>query len=169
VGKKPKFMLEQATNDPGRRKRFRSALSLTSTLDKSMWSTSGLGRFTPRKETRYPLHGRLGGLQGRSGRMQKISPPKEFDPQTVQTVASRYTDSAIPAQKFLNDVHNNKLIILLKESSCNYYYFFYVKILWVMTDTNFLKKNYFFCFVTPCVLVDRYQLVEGKYRSMDSH
>jgi hypothetical protein len=33
----------------------------------------------------------------RSGRMRKISPPPWLDPQTVQPVASRYTDYAIPA------------------------------------------------------------------------
>jgi len=39
------------------------------------WSTPGPGRFTPGKETRYPLYGRLSGSQGRSGQMRKISPP----------------------------------------------------------------------------------------------
>jgi hypothetical protein len=53
------------------------------------------GRFTPGKETRYQLYRRLGGLQGRSGRVRKISPPPGFDPRTVQPVASRYTDCAI--------------------------------------------------------------------------
>ena len=47
--------------------------------------------FTPRK-TRYPLYRRLGGTQGRSGQVRKISPPPEFDPQNVQLVACRYTD-----------------------------------------------------------------------------
>ena len=45
----------------------------------------------PRK-TRYPLYRRLGGLQGRSGRVQKISPSRGLDPRTIQSVASRYTD-----------------------------------------------------------------------------
>ena len=35
--------------------------------------------------------------QGRSGRLRKISPPPGLDPRTVQPVASRYTDNAIPA------------------------------------------------------------------------
>jgi hypothetical protein len=39
------------------------------------WSTPRLGRFTPGKETRYPLYRKLGGPQGRSGRVRKISPP----------------------------------------------------------------------------------------------
>ena len=47
----------------------------------------------PRK-TRYPLYRRLGGPQGRSGQVRKISLPPGFDPQTVQPVASRYTDFA---------------------------------------------------------------------------
>jgi hypothetical protein len=38
--------------------------------------------------TRYPLYPRAG---------HKISPPPGFDPRTVQLVASRYTDYAIPA------------------------------------------------------------------------
>jgi hypothetical protein len=46
--------------------------------------------------TRYPLYKRLGRSQGRSGRVLKISPPPEFDSRTVQLVASRYTDYAIP-------------------------------------------------------------------------
>jgi hypothetical protein len=47
--------------------------------------------------TRYPLYRRLGGPQGWSRRMLKISLPPGFDPQTVQPVASRYTDWAIAA------------------------------------------------------------------------
>jgi hypothetical protein len=39
---------------------------------------------------------RLGGLHGRSERMRKISPTPDFDPRTVQPVASRYTDYAVP-------------------------------------------------------------------------
>jgi hypothetical protein len=42
--------------------------------------------------TQYPLYRRLGGPQGRSGQVLKITPPSEFDPRTVQLVASRYTD-----------------------------------------------------------------------------
>jgi hypothetical protein len=51
------------------------------------------------KETWYPLYTRLGGLQGQSGWMQKISPPPHppgFNPQTVQPVESLYTDCTIP-------------------------------------------------------------------------
>ena len=59
------------------------------------WGVSVTPRplFTPGK-TRYPLYRRLGGPQGRSGQVRKISPPPGFDPRTVQPVASRYTDYA---------------------------------------------------------------------------
>ena len=51
----------------------------------------------PQGKTRYPLYRRLGGPQGQSGRVQKIWLPPGFDPWTVQPIASRYTDWAIPA------------------------------------------------------------------------
>ena len=51
----------------------------------------------PLEKTRYPLYRRLGEPHGRSGRVRKISPPPGFDPRTVQSVASRYTDYAITA------------------------------------------------------------------------
>jgi hypothetical protein len=51
----------------------------------------------PPRKTRYPLYRRLGGLQGRCGRVRKISPQPGFDPRTVKPVASSYTDCAIPA------------------------------------------------------------------------
>jgi hypothetical protein len=51
----------------------------------------------PPGKTRYPLYRRLGGPQGRYGRVRKISPPPGLDPRTFQPVASRYTDWAIPA------------------------------------------------------------------------
>ena len=46
----------------------------------------------PPGKTRYPLYRRLGGPQGRSGRVRKISPTPGFDPRTVQSVASRCTE-----------------------------------------------------------------------------
>ena len=52
----------------------------------------------PPGKTRYQLYRRLGGPQGGFGRVRKISPPPGFDPRTVQPVASRYTDWAIPAR-----------------------------------------------------------------------
>jgi hypothetical protein len=62
----------------------------------------GVVSFTPRplyplKETRYSLYMRLGGPQGRSGQIRKISPQPGSDLRTVQPVASRSTFYAIPA------------------------------------------------------------------------
>jgi len=42
--------------------------------------------------SRYPLYRRLGGSQGRSGWVWKISPPPGFAARTVQPVASLYTE-----------------------------------------------------------------------------
>jgi hypothetical protein len=47
------------------------------------------------------LHRRLGGPQGRYGRMREISPLPGFDPRTSQHTASRYTDYAILAHVLL--------------------------------------------------------------------
>ena len=54
-------------------KKYSSALYLTLSVDAGGWSTPSLGRFTPWKEILNPLYKRLGGLQGRSGRVRKIS------------------------------------------------------------------------------------------------
>ena len=70
---------------------------LTSELDERGWSKTRPGRFTPGKETRYPLYSKLFGCQGWSVRVRKNSPSLRFDPWTVQSVPSRYTDYAIPA------------------------------------------------------------------------
>ena len=51
----------------------------------------------PPEKTQYPLYKRLGRPQGRSGRVRKISHTPRLDPRTVQPVACRYTDCAIPA------------------------------------------------------------------------
>jgi len=53
----------------------------------------------PPGKPRYPLYRSLIGPQGRSGRVRKVSPLPGFDPRTVQPVASRYTDWAIPAPR----------------------------------------------------------------------
>ena len=74
-----------------------STLSLASALDEGGWLTPRPGRINPWKESRYPLYKRLDKPQGRSGRVRKISPPPGFDLRTVQPIAIRYTNWAIPA------------------------------------------------------------------------
>ena len=57
------------------------------------------GRFTVGEEMEYLLYTGLGGPQGLSGRVRKYSPQQGFYPLTVQPVASRCTDWAMPAHK----------------------------------------------------------------------
>jgi hypothetical protein len=73
---------------------YSSTLILTPALDGGERSASRPGRTLPPGKTRYPLYRRLGGPQGRSRQVRKISPPPGFDPRTVQSVGSRYTDYA---------------------------------------------------------------------------
>jgi len=73
---------------------YSSTLSLTSALD-GMGGQRHAPTALPAGHTRYPLYRRLGGAQGRPGRMWKISLPPGFDLRTVQPVASRYTEWAI--------------------------------------------------------------------------
>jgi hypothetical protein len=64
----------------------------TSVLEGGEGSASRPGRFLHTRKTRYSLYRKLGGPQGRSGQVRKISYPPGFDPRTVQPVASRDTD-----------------------------------------------------------------------------
>ena len=48
---------------------------MTSALEGDEGSASSPGRTSPPVKTRYPLYRRLGGPQGRSGLVRKISPP----------------------------------------------------------------------------------------------
>jgi hypothetical protein len=77
---------------------YSSTLSVTLALGGDGWSTPRPGRFTPGNDT-VPIAQVAGWAPGRSGRVRKISPPPEFDPRTIQLVASCYTDWAISAQK----------------------------------------------------------------------
>jgi hypothetical protein len=53
--------------------------------------------------TQYPLYSGLGGPQGLSGRVQETSPTPGFNPQTVQSVTSRYADWAIPVYSVITE------------------------------------------------------------------
>jgi hypothetical protein len=87
---KEKIAPEQATKTKMGNKMYNSTLPLTFDNRLGGWSTPRPGRFTPGKDTRYAFNWRLGGSQGRSGRVRKNSPPAAFEPRTVQPVASRY-------------------------------------------------------------------------------
>ena len=57
--------------------------------------------------TRYPQYKRLSGPQGQSERVRNVSPAPGFDSRTVEPVASRYTDHAIPAHEFQTGASKN--------------------------------------------------------------
>ena len=61
---------------------YSSTLPLTSALDGVGGQHHGPAALPPRK-TQYPSYRRLGGHQGRSGRVRNISPPPGFDSRTV--------------------------------------------------------------------------------------
>jgi len=67
------------------------------------------------KVTRYQLYRRLGGPQGRSGRVRKISPPQGFNPRNFHLVASCYTDRAIPAHREVYKTGQTLIYALKKE------------------------------------------------------
>ena len=75
---------------------YSATLSLTSALDGVGGQSHALAAL-PLGKIRHPLYMRLGGPQGRSGWVRKISTPPGFDPRTVQPFASRYIACAIPA------------------------------------------------------------------------
>jgi hypothetical protein len=56
--------------------------------------------------SRYTLYRSLSEPQGRSGRLQKISPLPGFDPRTAHPVASCYTN-------YVTQAHNNVTVIIL--------------------------------------------------------
>jgi hypothetical protein len=87
---------------------------LTSPLEGCEGSASRPGRTLPPGKTRYPFYRRLGGPQGRSGQVRKISPSPGFDPRTVQPVGSRYTDYATrPTNDVNSDPYKHKLSLRL--------------------------------------------------------
>ena len=63
---------------------------MTTALEEGEWLASRPGCTLPPVKTRYS---RLGGLQGRCGRVENLAPPG-FDPRTVQPIVSHYTDWA---------------------------------------------------------------------------
>ena len=89
---KCKFLPRTGHKGPNGKQMYSSTLPSTLALDGGGGQRHVPAALPPGK-TRYLLYWRLGGPQGRSGQMRKISPPQGFDPQTV---ASRYTDYAIP-------------------------------------------------------------------------
>jgi hypothetical protein len=69
---------------------------MTTALEGGEWSAARPGRTLPPGKTRYQLYRRLGGTQGRSGQVRKISPPPGFDPRTVQPGSSVAIPTELP-------------------------------------------------------------------------
>jgi len=102
-------------------------------------SASRPGRSLPPGKTPYPLYRRLGGLQGRSGQVQKISPPPGFDPRTVQPVASRYTRYGTRPTWFTNNIC--KKMLLGCPRICNTNVIMYYNILGIVALLSWQLKN----------------------------
>jgi hypothetical protein len=79
VNVRVKFTLEKAM----KAHRKSSTLSFTLTIDEGVWLTPHSIRFTTGKETRSPIHRRLGGSRGRSGQVRKNSHQPGFDVRIV--------------------------------------------------------------------------------------
>jgi len=74
----------------------------------------------PPGKTRYPLYWRLAGPPEGSGRVRKISPTPEFDPWTVQLVANRYTDWAMPVHFEVSMKDKNNDYVNLKRNTVQF-------------------------------------------------
>ena len=111
---------------------------MTTALEGDEGSASRQGRSLPPWKTRYPLYRRLGGPQGRSGQVRKISPQPRFDPRIVQPVASRYTDYATRLTIFYwKRVHN----YLRKRGGANYFKCWLVRRLQYLDLVIFIWKQ----------------------------
>ena len=89
-----------------------------------MWVVKATLRpFYPRKHPRHPLYRRLSGPQSRFGRVWKsenLLPTPGFEPRTVQPVASRYTDYAIPlCHHSPSSAQRNVWLSKMDEWNCN--------------------------------------------------
>ena len=65
--------------------------SMTAALEGGEWSAARPGRTLPPGKSRYTVYMRLGGPQGRSGRVENLV-PTGIRSRTVQPVVSLYTD-----------------------------------------------------------------------------
>jgi len=66
---------------------------MTAALEGGEWSAARPGRTLPPGKTQYALYRRVGGPQGRSGRVENLV-LTGIRSQTVQLVVSRYTNWA---------------------------------------------------------------------------
>ena len=90
---------------------------LTSLLDGSGWSTPRPSRFTPWNDS-VPIVYEAEWDPGPVWKGADDSPLPEFDPRTVQPIASRYTDYAVAAlRRGLSNLIYARAIIIIPSSS----------------------------------------------------
>ena len=63
---------------------------MTAALEGGEWSAARPGRTLPPRKTRYPYYRRLGGSQGRSGRVQNLIPNRDSIPDRPPCSTSLY-------------------------------------------------------------------------------
>jgi hypothetical protein len=83
----------------------------------------------PPGKTRYPFYSKLGGPQGWSGRVRKVSPPPGFDPRTIQPLANCYPGP--PLTRVLNTKcsswikkKRNEDFISFPDHTCHFWNYF---------------------------------------------
>ena len=118
---------------------------MTTALVGGEGSASLPSRSLPPAKTPYPLYSWLGGPQDRSGQVGKISPPPGFDPRTVQPVAIRYTDCAIPApcspvMLISMDCHSTRAACPPLESYIRQHQFYSITILTALVTPHKLRE-----------------------------
>jgi hypothetical protein len=102
---------------------------------------------------RTPLYRRLGGTQGRFGRMRKISPPPGFDPPDRQLIASRYTDWAITDHSQQDVKSQNDLILnaaARTSKPLKILAFIYIMLLYTVQSRALQFSGCNSCFVYSC-------------------
>jgi hypothetical protein len=98
----------------------------------------------PPENTRYPLYRRLGGPRAGLNGCGK-SPPLGFDLRTVQPVASRYTDCAIPAPTFYKILLQKFCTIVFFSFTCYVFNFIILRVITVRYLKSSTKFEFFFC------------------------
>jgi hypothetical protein len=99
--------------------RYNPTHSLTSAADRGEGSSSRPGRFTPRREPRYPLNRRLGGPQSRSGNLgeeKNLFPVLGIEPRfLIVHFVAKWTKFTIPnAPRFCTCMILSKIYVKWK-------------------------------------------------------
>ena len=109
---------------------------MTMALEGGEGSASRPGRYLPSRKTRYPLYRRLGGPQGRSGQVRKISPPPGFDPPTVQARSQSLYPATLPGPPHDSNLDQNTIRIWNSCSKCHYVWFTFMHVQRTITDVS---------------------------------